>query len=525
MKSEKQKIDKKSLRALEDIRTNFPPLAGIPAWAVEAVSVDDVIDKLKSRKSHPGYHAIQFFSAMIERLLGSRLYIHLDKKDMLFPDQIRKIISYLKKNKVLKTMQQNNAFTDIPKIHLFTASLENHSSERIVAITHLGGSGASLQKERAMWKALCESMERYCAVFGVQEKPIIKTSYRAIKHKAINPNEIVSFSEEQKRLELYQKSRFNDDTAFSWVGGFSLDTGNDVFIPAQVVSLRGTYQDEENVIKLPISTGQAGGFSLEEAIYAGLCEAIERDAFMIYWLNRLTPTRIDTSSIADEGIQNLLNAYQRYYFDVHVLDITTDIEVPTALAIVIDKTGNGPAVSVAAKTDLELLKAVRGALEEVFQIVSSGRYLMVARAGYFDKFINEPNPLLAVSFNVSTAIEDRVLLWTYPQMTARIKFLLGGKKKKIDRQDFMSDLNAKERLSKVITELQRKNLLSYYTEITTQVIKATGFRAVSTVVPNLQPLYLSEHFPYLGGERLRSVPKLLGYSAATAFNTNPHPFG
>jgi ribosomal protein S12 methylthiotransferase accessory factor len=525
MPSKRHKIDEKSSRALEEVLNNFPFVPGIPAWAIEAVPVDDVIDKLKSRGSYPAHHIIGFLSAMLERLLGSRLYIHLDKKDILLPDRIRKITSYLKQHRILKAIQQSNAFTDIPQIPLFTATLEDHHCENISAITHLGGSGASLKKERAMWKALCESMERYCAVFGIEEKPMIKASYRAIERKAINPKEIVSFSEEQKELEWYQKSRYDDDTVFSWAAGFSFDTGKEIFLPAQVLSLRGTYQNEEKIIRLPISTGQAGDFSLEGAIYAGLCEAIERDAFMIYWLNRLTPRIIDTTGIADEEIQALLRAYQRYYFDVHILDITTDIQVPTVLAVVIDKTGNGPAVSVAAKTDLDFLRAVKGALEEVFQILSVGRYLMVTRPGYYDRSINEPNPLLVVPYNLSTAIEDRILLWSYPQMITRIKFFINGEKKKIDTANSIDDLSAKEKLAKVVVELQKRNLSSYYIETTTKIIKATGFRAVSTLVPGLQPLYLNEHFPYLGGERLRSVPQRLGYHRASNFNTDPHPFG
>lgn len=49
-----------------------------------------------------------------------------------------------------------------------------------------------------------------------------------------------------------------------------------------------------------------------------------------------------------------------------------------------------------------------------------------------------------------------------------------------------------------------------------------------TIIPELQPLYLDERYPYFGSDRLYSVPVKLGYlknpNNENTLNKFPHPF-
>lgn len=67
-----------------------------------------------------------------------------------------------------------------------------------------------------------------------------------------------------------------------------------------------------------------------------------------------------------------------------------------------------------------------------------------------------------------------------------------------------------------------------FVDVTRPEIKKRGFIVVKVIIPQLQPLYLYENFRYLGGERLYTVPEILGYRGAakkeTDLNSKPHPF-
>src|SRR6185436_18061323 len=55
-------------------------------------------------------------------------------------------------------------------------------------------------------------------------------------------------------------------------------------------------------------------------------------------------------------------------------------------------------------------------------------------------------------------------------------------------------------------------------------LQKLGIWSVCVVSAELQPLNLHGQLQYLGGKRLTSVPKLLGYPIATAAPSYPHPF-
>lgn len=67
-----------------------------------------------------------------------------------------------------------------------------------------------------------------------------------------------------------------------------------------------------------------------------------------------------------------------------------------------------------------------------------------------------------------------------------------------------------------------------YADITHPKIKKHGIVVVKVFIPKLQPLYLDEHYPYLGGNRLYEVPVQLGFlkvpNQEFQLNKIPHPF-
>jgi ribosomal protein S12 methylthiotransferase accessory factor len=81
------------------------------------------------------------------------------------------------------------------------------------------------------------------------------------------------------------------------------------------------------------SNGCAAGHCPEEAILQGFLELVERDGVALWWYNRLKKPAVDLASFAEPYFEEL----QRYYWTLHrtlwVLDITSDLNIPTFAAI------------------------------------------------------------------------------------------------------------------------------------------------------------------------------------------------
>lgn len=77
----------------------------------------------------------------------------------------------------------------------------------------------------------------------------------------------------------------------------------------------------------------------------------------------------------------------------------------------------------------------------------------------------------------------------------------------------------------VSDKLLSKHHEHYYVDITVPEAKKAGLFVVKVIVPKLQPLYLDEGYPYLGGERLRQIPLILDKQVRIRrLNNVPHPF-
>ena len=81
------------------------------------------------------------------------------------------------------------------------------------------------------------------------------------------------------------------------------------------------------------SNGCAAGNTLEEAIVQGFLELVERDAYAIWWYNRLQRAAVDLAAFDDAYIRDIQTQFTDSGRKIWVLDITSDLGVPTYVAI------------------------------------------------------------------------------------------------------------------------------------------------------------------------------------------------
>jgi len=216
------------------------------------------------------------------------------------------------------------------------------------AISVYNGKGATPVEAKV--SAIMEGIERYSAELRSSDLRIARFS--ELRDNALNP------------AELILPGGVDPDAEIPWVMGYDLMGDEEILVPANAVfhplPSRYTRLFRTN------TTGLASGNQLEEAIFHGLAEVIERDAWSIAEHARsMGPLlRYNGDGLAGE----LLEMFQRAEVQVYVRDITSDVDVMTFAAISDDVKLRDPALLTAGMgthTDPEV--ALLRALTEVAQ--------------------------------------------------------------------------------------------------------------------------------------------------------------
>jgi ribosomal protein S12 methylthiotransferase accessory factor len=201
-----------------------------------------------------------------------------------------------------------------------------------------GGKGKTDVQARA--SALCEAIERYSGVFQGDEIRH-KDTYQNIGNAAIHPNDCLNFSEEQykNRLEWNAKSElnqqvpepFDEERNIEWTPVLSLTHQEFKYLPTAYCYY--SYPREQNPYCWANSNGAAAGNTKEEAILQGFMELVERDSVALWWYNRVPRPAVDLDSFDEPYFQEIKDYYQKINRKIWVLDLTTDLNIPTFVAI------------------------------------------------------------------------------------------------------------------------------------------------------------------------------------------------
>ncbi|MYE98581.1 MAG: TOMM precursor leader peptide-binding protein [Gammaproteobacteria bacterium] len=203
--------------------------------------------------------------------------------------------------------------------------------------------GKGSTREQSEVSALCEAVERYSGALHGEEIRVRKRfSDFAGGEAAIHPNEVQLFSEIQldNAAGINAKGhpynvvppRLDPDAEIDWSPVWSLSRQAHCYLPTSMLySMAPEQRGEFDLIA--DSNGCAAGNTREEAILQGFFELAERDAFAIWWYNRLQAQEVDLSSFNDEYLASAAGYYARYERDLWVLDVSSDIGIPAFVAL------------------------------------------------------------------------------------------------------------------------------------------------------------------------------------------------
>ncbi len=412
--------------------------------------------------------------------------------------QIDSIIHALAKNTEIKWIGMTPFFHDEPKPYKYSMFIEgiNNPKNKAKKNEKIFTAGISfISPEVALLKCIAEGGERVCLFKNKNIKQVIK-KYSQFEDSALDPRGLI-------------KEKNISNVSLAWVEGFNLSKNIKSYIPSQLVYLDAPDFQETTILTHPkVSTGAAAGLGIEFALLGGICEVIERDAFMGVYLNTITPSSVDLSKVKNEEIVLALKAARRYNLDLQTFDISSDLGIPTYMSVLIDRTGMGYPVSLGLKTSLNREQAILGSLLEPYVTMHWTRELLGDKS-------------LVKTLNLSSNMIKRIALWSNPEMLNKLAFLFNGKKKTIKKG---IKLNEKQELKKIIRLLSEKGFDIYYVDITLPSLKKAGLHVLKVIIPGLQPLYLNEAEKVnINKKRIFEIARYYG-KKELELNPIPHPF-
>ena len=216
---------------------------------------------------------------------------------------------------------------------------------RLSLRTKSAGKGSTRIQSEA--SALCEAIERYSGAYHDDEIRVKKRYCEfgevAGRFQAIKPTEIQLFSETQllnastinSRGDPYNvvPPRFDPEAEIDWSPVWSLTHNCPRYLPTALLYYGKTVRNFCDAQLVADSNGCAAGNTFEEAILQGLLELVERDAFAVWWYNRLRVPKVDFESFADPYLEKAQAYYRSLNRELWVLDLTHDLKIPTFVAL------------------------------------------------------------------------------------------------------------------------------------------------------------------------------------------------
>jgi ribosomal protein S12 methylthiotransferase accessory factor len=375
--------------------------------------------------------------------------------------------------------------TNFYATHNFSGPAETVSELRAGLSGGSYGKGSTAEQGEA--SALMEAIERYSGIFQGDEIRAKRRFADFPAGEAIPPNEVLLFSDAQLRqgqpptLGSHDSQAvpalFDPSTRIEWSPVWSLRDARFKYLPTSVLYFfyRGPAAFAAD------SNGCAAGNTLEEAIVQGFLELVERDAYAIWWYNRLRQPELDLGQFEDAYIRDLQKQLAQHGRRLWVLNVTSDLGIPTFVAITHWMQNGRENIEFGSGAHFDARIALLRALTELNQFLSLG--LMGGGTG-------EKSSLDGVA---PLRLQDHAYLT--PSRDPRAQPEFGSK---------FSHLDTREQAMACVSLAQQAGLDFLVLDQTRPDIEAP---VVRVIVPGLRHFY-----PRFAPGRLYDVPVKLGLS-------------
>ncbi|MFR9796943.1 TOMM precursor leader peptide-binding protein [Streptomyces sp. MS06] len=392
-------------------------------------------------------------------------------------------------------------------------------------LTDVTWSGQATSFAASRRLAFLEGLERYAGTHRRHRAPVVTASLDELGERALDPRTCGLYGPrtyaEDPMVEPFDPAR-----PLPWVTGWSLRDDRPVLVPARLVYYSAGTRADNFVFEC--SNGCATGGSPEEAVFFGLLELIERDAFLLGWYGGLPLPEIDLASVRGPRIRAMAERAELQGYDVHVFDNRVDLPVPVVTGLAVRRDDRPGALAFAAGASYDPEAAVESALCEILTYIPHLPRQVAERpaelAGMVDDFDKVTRlPDHAALFGLPAMRHHADSYLAPPRLASAADLFAGWERRRPRTGDLRDDL------------LLLRDLLAgagcdvVAVDQTTPEQRRWGLRTVATLAPGLLPIdfgWLRQralHMP-----RLRTAPHRAGLAAAPLREGDlrlvPHPF-
>ena len=409
-------------------------------------------------------------------------------------------------------------------VSLSTAAVRGSFLDRADYVNrfHWGGHGSRYDVSRVI--GLCEAMERMAGTRPRHQHTAVVAAYDDIAADALDPRDCGMYPHEYYR-DFDRGVPFSPRDERPWVWGYSLRDRRPILVP-ETLAYYHLSRARDAPFVLQNSNGCASGGSLTEAIYHGLMEVVERDAFLISWYARARLPEIDPGSISRPESRLLIDRLALYGYRTRLFSARITFPIPVVVAVAERTDGGLGTLAFGAGASLDPESAVLGGLCEIatdapYMRRWTGRELARLRT-------------LATDFAQVTGINDHPLLYGLPEMSRFAAFLLGGDRRMSPLASHFADTIAPaadlaEDVRRCAATVGAAGFDVIVVDQTLPLQRDLGMATVKVIAPGLVPIdfgWRQQRARYL--PRVRTALREAGLATAdlppSRINPAPHPF-
>ncbi|MDR6124887.1 ribosomal protein S12 methylthiotransferase accessory factor [Bacillus sp. SLBN-46] len=386
-----------------------------------------------------------------------------------------------------------------------------------------GVAGRTNSYEMSELTAILEGLERYCGIEPRGKRKVVRDSYYNLAEKALDPAKVGLHEKEQYERPHFLFKSFHPDKPMNWVWGYSFLQERPILVP-ELLAYYSLGYGEGFVYET--SNGCALGGSLEEAIFHGIMEVVERDSFLLTWYAQLPLPRLDLSSANDKELQLMVSRIREVAgYDLHFYNSTMEHEIPSVWAVAKNRTSKGANLICAAAANPDPVKAVKSAIYELAGMMFRHDEILEKNRPKYEAMLQDP-------FAVRT-MEDHGMLYGLREAEENLSFLLDENRPlRTFAEEFKSppvNANLKDDVEDILNRFRMLDLEVIVVDQTTPITKRNGLFCVKVLIPGMLPMTFGHHLTRIQGlERVLNVPVKLGFKkhplTYEQLNPYPHPF-
>ncbi|RDU38064.1 bacteriocin biosynthesis protein SagD [Neobacillus piezotolerans] len=386
-----------------------------------------------------------------------------------------------------------------------------------------GVAGRTNSYEISELTAILEGLERYCGIEPRGKRTVVRDSYRHLENNALNPTSVGVHEPKNYEKPHFPFKKFDPDAAMDWVWGYSFLQERPLLVP-ELLAYYSLGCGEGFVYET--SNGCALGGSLEEAIFHGIMEVVERDSFLLSWYAKLPLPRLDLRSANDTEVQLMVDRIQEVAgYDLYLYNSTMEHGIPSVWAVAKNRRSEGVNIICAAGANPDPIKAVKSAIFELAGMMFRDDEKLETNRQTYERMLHD-------SFEVRT-MEDHGMLYGLKEAEERLNFLLEDHgplrtfAEEFKEPPAYADL--KDDLQVILQRFRSLNLDVIVVDQTSPTIKRNGLFCVKVIIPGMLPMTFGHHLTRVKGlERVLKIPMQLGFKAKPLtyeqLNPFPHPF-